>query len=194
MITLPRVKARWRGIRPVIMHNARMADPADPMTIELKHLTKSAKGGRTVAVEEKISRLEWEGAMYWTPELGPYIPSDNIERCLQDGAAKKRLKKDCQAALLASLPSFRLEYEGPRDLDEMWESKRLMLRKSVVVSRRRIIRTRPMFSGWYLDVDVEYDPDVLDEKNVIEAMEDAGSLVGLGDWRPKFGRFTVEVL
>jgi hypothetical protein len=31
-------------------------------------------------------------------------------------------------------------------------------------------------------------------KNLVKAMTDAGSLVGLGDWRPKFGRFLVEEL
>jgi hypothetical protein len=29
---------------------------------------------------------------------------------------------------------------------------------------------------------------------VIDSTREAGAIIGLGDWRPKFGRFTVEVV
>ena len=57
------------------------------------------------------------------------------------------------------------------------------------------MRIRPMIpTGWSLKFTAEYDPHILSESAIIQAANDAGSLIGLGDWRPKFGRFAVEVL
>jgi hypothetical protein len=47
-------------------------------------------------------------------------------------------------------------------------------------------------TGWSLSFDIEFDDSIVNPKNLLKAMSDAGSLVGLGDWRPKFGRFLVE--
>jgi hypothetical protein len=40
----------------------------------------------------------------------------------------------------------------------------------------------------------QYDPDVLNMRDVEEMAMDAGKLVGMGDWRPKHGRFDAEVV
>jgi hypothetical protein len=49
-------------------------------------------------------------------------------------------------------------------------------------------------TGWTMTFDLEFDEGIVNPKNLMKAMTDAGSLVGLGDWRPKFGRFLVEEL
>jgi hypothetical protein len=65
----------------------------------------------------------------------------------------------------------------------------------VAVQKSRIIRIRPMIpTGWTMAFDLEFDEGIVNPKNLMKAMTDAGSLVGLGDWRPKFGRFLVEEL
>jgi hypothetical protein len=48
-------------------------------------------------------------------------------------------------------------------------------------------------TGWVLRFELEFDDSVIGPKELVKAMNDAGALVGLGDWRPKFGRFLVEV-
>jgi len=47
-------------------------------------------------------------------------------------------------------------------------------------------------TGWSLTFTLEFDDSILNEKALVKAMVDAGALIGLGDWRPKFGRFSVE--
>jgi hypothetical protein len=39
---------------------------------------------------------------------------------------------------------------------------------------------------------VDFDDNVIEEEEILKVAEDAGLLVGLGDWRPRFGRFMVE--
>jgi len=41
--------------------------------------------------------------------------------------------------------------------------------------------------------ELEYDEQILNEADLLQACIDAGARILPGDWRPKFGRFTVEV-
>ena len=54
--------------------------------------------------------------------------------------------------------------------------------------------TRPIFHDWAANVEIEFDLDFLNADHIRQWMEIAGSKVGLMDWRPKCGRFTVAAL
>jgi hypothetical protein len=188
------LKVKWTGRRPLIMHNGLMADPTNQYTRRIKEITSKGSKKLTDADYEERDRLEWEAGLYWDDQLGPIIPSDNIERCIQLGAQKSRNGKDAQAAVFCLEDSIPLKYSGPRDMDALYLNPAYQLRKGVAVQRARIIRMRPMFpTGWHLAFNLEYDETVISsERNLLQWMDAAGSLIGLGDWRPKFGRFESE--
>jgi hypothetical protein len=183
-------------MRPLIMHNGRLADPTDEYTRTIKALTKSNKGAnKTETKDAEVARAEWEGSLYHDSSVGVYVPADNIERVIQLGAQKCKLGKQVQAAVFCTEDCVRvpLKYTGPKDLDELYARPEFRLRKGVCVKNARVIRTRPMFpTGWQLEFTIEFDDSVVDAEAVLRSMVDAGRLVGLGDWRPKFGRFLVE--
>lgn len=186
---------RWTGIRPLVMHNGLMADPTNPYSRAIKEIVRKGSKKLTDDDYEKRDRLEWEGGLYWDDKLGPVMPSDNIERCIQLGAQKSRIGKDVQAAVFCTEPQFKIEYDGPRDKEAMFSAAngRFSLRKGVAVQKSRLIRIRPMIpTGWSIDFTLEYDESIVNERGLTKAMIDAGTYIGLGDWRPKFGRFTVE--
>jgi len=192
---MKQIKTKWTGIRPLVMHNGLMADPLNPYTRRIKEIVRKGSKKMTDADYEDRDLLEWEAGLYWSEEHGPVIPSDNIERCIQLGAQKSRLGKDVQAAALCSESEIKVEYSGPRQKDKMYADPRFILRKGVAIQKSRLIRTRPMIpTGWSLTFVVEYDESILNQKYLVKAMQDAGALIGLGDWRPKFGRFSVEIL
>jgi len=178
------------------MHNGLMADPTNPFTRRIKEIVSKGSKKLTDSDYEERDRLEWEAGLYWDDKDGAIIPSDNIERCVQLGAQKSRIGKDVQAAVFCSTPHTKLDYDGPRDKDKMFAANgKFILRKGVAIQKSRLIRVRPMFpTGWNISFDLEYDDTILNEKSLIKAMQDAGAVVGLGDWRPKFGRFAVEIL
>lgn len=187
------LRTKWTGLRPLILHNGLMADPTNPYTRQIKELTK--KRTKTDADLEAIARLEWEAALYWNDEEGMVMPSDNIERCIQLGAQKSRLGKDVAAAVFVDEPEVKIHHRGPATMDELYSDPRFVLRKGVKVATARVIRVRPMIpTGWFLTFSVEYDENIVDQDALCRAIRDAGALVGLGDWRPKFGRFAVEFL
>lgn len=189
------IKVKWTGIRPLVMHNGLMADPTNAFTRRIKEITAKGSKKLTDADYEERDRLEWEAGLYWDDAEGAVIPSDNIERCIQLGAQKSRIGKDVQAAVFCSETQARVDYEGTRNKEKMFTDPRFTLRKGVAIQKSRIIRIRPMIpTGWSITFSVEFDDSILNEKNLVKAMQDAGALIGLGDWRPKFGRFTVEVI
>ena len=184
---------KWTGIRPLVMHNGLMADPTNPYSRRIKEIVSKGTKKLTDSDYEERDRLEWEAGLYWSEKEGPIIPSDNIERCIQLGAQKSRIGKDVQAAVFCSEPEVRVEYDGPRNKDKMFADPRFTLRKGVAIQKSRLIRVRPMIPvGWSITFELEFDDSIVNEKSLIKACIDAGALVGLGDWRPKFGRFTVN--
>lgn len=189
------MKVKWTGIRPLVMHNGLMADPTNPLVRRIKEITSKGSKKLTDADYEERDRLEWEAGLYWDSNEGLIMPSDNIERCIQLGAQKSRIGKDVQAAVFCAVPQVAIDYTGPKDKEKLYADPRFTLRKGVAVQKARVIRIRPMIpTGWSMTFDVEFDDGIVNPKNLLKAMTDAGSLVGLGDWRPKFGRFLVEEL
>jgi len=177
------------------MHNGLMADPTNPYTREIKEITNKGSKKLKDSDYQNRDRLEWEAGVYWDDECGLHVPTDNIERCIQLGAQKSRIGKDVQAACFVSEEVVCLNYEGPKDKEKLSKDVRFAIRKGVKVKQARIIRIRPMIpTGWSITFSVEYDESILNDQDLVKAMQDAGALVGLGDWRPKFGRFTVELL
>ena len=189
------LSVKWTGIRPLVMHNGLMADPTNPFVRKGKEIRSKGTKKMTEADYEEQNRLEWMGSLYWSDNLkGPIIPSDNIERCIQMGAQKSRIGKDVQAAVFCAESIIPLECETPKTKDKMYADPKFTLRVGVVINQSRVIKVRPMIpTGWALKFSVDYEESIVNAKDLIKAMQDAGALVGLGDWRPKFGRFAVEV-
>lgn len=191
------LKVKITGMRPLVLHNGLMADPTNPYTVAIKKITSKGSKKLTEHDYAERDRLEWEAGLYWSDEIGGIvIPSDNLERCILEGAKKNRLGKDFAAAVFVQEPEVKAEHRlAGKTKERIYADAGYTLRKGVKVQLSRIIRIRPMLpSGWSLAFTVEFDESIVNRQAVITALTEAGSLVGLGDWRPKFGRFSVEVL
>jgi len=66
-------------------------------------------------------------------------------------------------------------------------------RRRVTVQRAGVTRVRPaMTKGWKLTFDFLVNlPEYIDANDLRETIESAGKLVGLGDFRPTYGRFGI---
>lgn len=66
-------------------------------------------------------------------------------------------------------------------------------RRRVVVQRNAITRIRPAFlAGWKATIDLEVlTPEYIDQQALLDTIVQAGRLIGLADFRPTFGRFSV---
>jgi hypothetical protein len=55
------------------------------------------------------------------------------------------------------------------------------------------MRTRPMFRDWSVEVDCEVDGGLLNVETLQSIATDAGNMVGIGDHRPRYGRFQCAI-
>lgn len=186
------LKTTWTGIRPLIMHNGQLADPLNSFSRQLKEVTSKRK--KTDSDHEEMARIEFEGGLYWDDKEGPHMPSDCLEACIQAGAKKSRIGKDVAAAVFVQDDVVPLKYDGPRKIEALWKDReRFVMRKACKVSTSKVMRTRPMFpTGWSIAFTLEFDESIINAAALQRAMVDAGALIGLCDWRPRFGRFTVS--
>jgi hypothetical protein len=179
------------GIAPLLMHNGRLADKSDPYARAMSEI--SSKRKKVDADYEAMARLEFLGGLYLV-DGKPCIPSYVFEATIigKGGAARKeRMGKEAAAALWV-LEDALLEYDGPTEADELWEDKRFVSQSLVRVQQSRVTRTRPIFKDWAAEITLEFDEKLLDEESVRRWVEVAGEQCGLMDWRPRFGRFSVE--
>jgi hypothetical protein len=179
------------GTMPVLMHNARLANPLDPATKTLKKLT--SKRTKTDADHLDIARAEFVGGLYHDTEMGPYIPGPNVHACLVEGAKKLKFGKKVKEGVLITSLVNPLAYGGPRSVEDLWDDANFRHEASVKVGTARTMRCRPMFNNWKLQCDGIYDEEVLDFEQLKDIADRAGRFVGLGDWRPMYGRFTSVV-
>jgi len=65
--------------------------------------------------------------------------------------------------------------------------------RTVVISatKGRVVRIRPKFNEWSLSFTIELINDEMPIEVIKGALDDAGREGGLGDYRPRFGRFIV---
>lgn len=182
------------GTLPLLMHNARLADPLDEITKAIGRITSKRK--MTEVDHEEKARLEHMGSLYFDSEVGPFLPGQNFERCLVDAGRVTSAGKKIERGVFIETDVNPVVYEGPRTIDGLWQDRNFRYTASAKVGTKRVPRTRPYFRQWVTQADGVYDPAVINLEELTEIAGTAGRMIGLGDWRPRFGRFeaTVEAI
>jgi hypothetical protein len=177
-----------RGLTPLIMHNGQLADPLNEHAKALSKLTK--KKNKTDDDQLAVRKCEWHGGLYVDEKGAPCLPGEVIEAALAEGAKKYKLGKVAKGGIIVD-GNFAIDYDGPKKIEKLWEHGGFIKLAGVKVQQKRVIRSRPMFPAWSCTFDVQWDPSLVkDEEQLFEIVEAAGQS-GIGDWRPKFGRFEV---
>lgn len=184
------MKLKITGSSPLLMHSDRFSNPLDPATKKHKELTSKRK--KTDEDHEAIARSEYVGSLYIEDGIGPFIPAMNIDAAFVEAAKMNKLGKHAKRAMMILEDKVPLRYEGPRKAAELATDPRFIDARSVRVSMARLTRYRPRFNDWSLTCTLAFDSDQINANEVRQIVENAGKLVGLGDFRPRFGRFSVE--
>jgi hypothetical protein len=193
------------GTTDILLHNGQTADPRNQYAKAMKMI--SGKRKKTDADLDQLAKVEWFAGLYLgkLPDgsVTTVLPSHVLESAFIAGAKKSKrgvqtksgLFVDSQAVLnFEGKPEGQLDETALKDsLDALYEAGQHHLTVGVKVSTSKVMRTRPKFSGWSAECQIEFDDAVMTFADVQEVIEDAGRLVGVGDWRPKFGRFASTV-
>lgn len=185
-----KMQFRLTGDAALIMHSGRTVDPLDKYSKMMKAI--SSKRKKTDSDLEELARLEFHAGLYISDD-GPVIPANVVDACIIDAAKKNREGIVAKSGFF-TVGSSPLEYDGPRTAAELWQDERFRLSVPVRIQSSRIIRTRPIFNEWALTCTVQYEDSVVNAATVAGWFAVAGTLVGLGDWRPRYGRFQAQRL
>lgn len=190
-----RVKVRLIGQTALLQHNERLANHFDEYTKALKDATK--KRTKTEQDHLEIDRLEFEGGLYWDEELGPYVPETWVRKAVIEAARITKSGMKVERGLLGIEPRGRIpiKYDGPRDVAGLYTGGFRHRTTVKLNGKNRVVRCRPMFPQWEIDVELICAGDQLDEAEVIKFITDAGMSQGIGDGRKiGMGRFEVTEL
>jgi hypothetical protein len=177
------------GIAPLLQHNGQLANPLNPLAKRMKEITSVRK--KTDEHHLQLQELEFLAGLYLDGQRRVIIPSEVIESCLVEGAKKAKLGKAFKAAVSVMEDSL-LHYTGPKTPEALWaEAETFADVRGVRVGGSRIMRTRPVFHQWACEFTVHYDDEQVNLADVQRAINDAGSKSGVGDFRPRYGRFEV---
>lgn len=183
------IKVKIRGVTPLLMHNSVGADPTNEGVIELKKMTAIKK--KTLDIYEKIKICEMRVSLYYDDEIGPYIPAEMVEALIRDAAKTEKLGKAMKVGLIADPEKIPLIYKGPRDIDTLCGPGEFRDSRVVRNQQNRILRTRPIFFPWGAEFEIRYSPSLHNPDSILHFIGIGGKLCGIGDFRPRYGRFEV---
>lgn len=177
------------GTSPLMLHNVRLANPFDEHTKAIKAI--SGKRKKTEDDLAEMARLEFLGSLYFDKENGLHVPGYNVFASLRDAGALHKLKTAMKRAALVQEDKVQIIFDGPTTPDALYADKRFVDNRAVVVGQSKVSRCRPVFPSWKLRFTVLFEESVLQASDVDMLANTAGAMIGIGDYRPRFGRFEV---
>lgn len=151
---------------------------------------------KVIRSNSETPREQAEKAAYKTPAGELYIPGPNIFSCIiEAGKFHKSGKQKVTTKKSSLIPAgvWMLSVECPLNETEFEVDSRPVVIPS---TGGRIMRHRPRLDLWETSFSLQIDKDMFDSSFVLQIVNDAGSKVGLGDFRPDrkgpFGRFAVS--
>jgi len=184
---------RIDGVSPLLIHSSGLANPMNPWAQKISKIAPKRANQRTEQDLLDLIEYEFQGGLYFDDEIGAHIPSVNLEGLIRDGAKAQKGGKKVTAGLQVDPDMVPLIYDGPRTREGLFQDKRFVdVRPVKLNGKSTVMRARPRFDQWSLEFMVQVFTDVLSLTLVHEALDTAGRLKGLGDFRPKFGRFVVK--
>ena len=189
---MKKIKCEFHGITPIILHSCACVNPLHPITLEMKKIN-SKKKNKTDEDLAKLSDLEWEGGLYWDDTVGVYIPAENIEATIREGAKARRKGKDIVKGFIVEDLRVPLDYGEKLTKEQLMKNFEYRDVRAMKVMRARIMRTRPRFDTWNISFVASYDENIIDSRDLADAIEYAGRYVGLCDSRPKYGQFVARI-
>lgn len=194
------------GTQPLLMHHDDI-DWAD--TMEQWKLDKDNKKA-SKAGDDRSPAFRWIGNLYRGEDGKIILPTDNIMRCLMEGAAMvlvpggksgKTFKAQSQSGIMPRAVGWELKCAGKSidtsplqklmreyDFARHEETARRMgftlFKKRARIGQTKHVRVRPRFDQWSSSGELLVVDEQITDGVLSDILEMAGKYKGLGDWRP----------
>lgn len=171
-----RINAHLKGVAPILFN--RFIDPSV--------LDKPSTGGTRTEqqrLDEAMLKVHRNGH-------GIYLPAWNLKCAIVEGSKKGNLKEG-KKSVAPFIQATVFPEDAPFGKDEPDEIHVSQGRVPPRTGAAVLIRRPMLHAGWTLPVTINVVDDRRNPETLRTALEEAGTLVGLGSWRPEYGRFIV---
>lgn len=163
-------KVEISGISPLLQHRFASEEPVSRRTVNNYDNNELVKK-----------------ALYTDGDGNIVQPAIHIEACMIKAASSFRFQgkktfKDVFKSGVFVHPELILHQNQHWVMDE----------KPVVINKSRIIRARPRFDDWSLEFEIEITDERITHTMLQMILSEAGKYHGIGDFRPRYGRFEIK--
>lgn len=166
-----------QGVCPILLHS---------WNVESVESKARAKKGSAEKKSDDVESYVYRNEKGEISIPGTYLRGSiiNAAKFQQDPRSPRKSAMDLFKAAIVSLTE--LASLGSKDWD-------YLDRRRVVIQRNAITRSRPAFrEGWKAQFILMVNlPEYIDEHLLNSTIHGAGKLIGLGDFRPSYGRFVI---
>ena len=179
-----------KSIVAMLMHGSQSVGMEGPKT--------KKKGGFALQGDPD----EWKKTIYFNREVGIFLPAISFEACMKNAAKQFKISGRATATKYIESGFFCIDEHLPFLVDgkpiTSLDDSRIKIDKRTVKNpstRGRNVRYRAKFDSWSstFRVIVTAD-DYISEELLVEIIRYGGSYIGVGDYRPRFGRFQLVSL
>ncbi|AZV01458.1 hypothetical protein vBSflM004_069 [Shigella phage vB_SflM_004] len=179
------------GTRPFLSHADTLSDPLNPLT--KYHKSLSSKRKKTDEDYALLAESQLVTSCYYDEQLGLGLKSETL--VTGTGAKLNKLGKVIDRAIMLTDVVFPMTIKNcPANPQELAKNQDFIYAKSVKIGTARVMSYRPIFRDWSVEFGLMFDEEQITKEELLMVLENAGNLCGVGDWRPRFGRFSVEVI
>lgn len=176
-----------KSICPMLHHGAQ--------AVGMQEQSLKKKGGTALTGNPD----EWKDTIYYKDGIGIYLPAMSFEACIKNAAKQFKITGRATATKYVDSGVFCIDEYLPflvngkpiMSLDD----PRIVIDKRTVKNpstKGRNVRYRAKFDEWASSFKIlVHADDYLSDKLLSEIIVYGGLYVGVGDYRPKFGRFNL---
>lgn len=192
------IKFLITGVVPLLMSNPQTVDPFNKLGQKIKTLnSKGAK--RTDQDYREIADLDMEAKVYFDDTLGVYVPARWVTTAVAVTyyGLTKTGKSKVRGALFPAVEKLKLHYAGMNKVkgrEDVTKNPDFRCRKILAQSGKRVAKTIPIFHDWSFEAELEYDDKVINTSDLKRVVEHCCRYGGWGDFRPTYGRASVEFI
>lgn len=172
------IEVTIQGVSPLLFHR---------WNVQAVEVKANAAKGSTAKKSDDI-----ESYLYRDEDGNICVPGEYLRQAIISAA---KFKQDPRSPRKSAMDLFKAAVISLTPLASLRTSKPDFLdKRRVMVQRNGITRTRPaMNTGWTTTIQLMVNlPEYVSPPLLQQVLADAGRLIGIGDFRPTYGRFTVS--
>lgn len=192
------LKFKVTGIDSILLNNPQTVDPFNKYSKAKAIITK--KGTRKTEDDQlELRRLEVESKVYFDEKIGIYVPSNWITAAI-GGISFTQLKiakKVIRGCVFPDENKIKLHFEGEEKVKSKADvsgNPAFHILQLVKQGQVRVPKAGPIFKNWSFTTSLSYESEILDRDTLEHLLTYASNYGGWGDFRPTFGRASLEIL